>query len=488
MGEQNVPARLDGFMTKAKVSPEMKNLVLNTVFKIWVYYDTKTPPQTVMLQFLRHGEWMRAYWGSNSINYGRDGTRERWRMGNIPKPGEWTELTVYPADFGMLGAEIHQVALTTYGGTVFFDRMSITVAGKETVLIEDQLMEKGHIDHARLEFVDNPKRHGGKAFVFRRQNEREPLLNPVIRLNDGRPLFTVTSAAPAQPKPEDTAQTFKTFREVARLIPDTQEGWNFMQWALDRVPGEGKDREKKKVEELKSFLKENPTTPNGIGALKRIFDILNGIGEADAMAQCEAVMQDARLPRDTRRGFYTEAAPVWSEWNVIGPFAGPGERRGMDIVMDPERAVDLKWKATIANGGAGEEAGWTKISNKKDKDGKPQNDPFVDLRRHLKIPKSVDHKMPVFAYAYTRFNVPQKRKALLFFGAKDMVSIWVNGKRVASEVETDERKDRNVQEVTLRSGENEILIKVGCQREQRLGFVFRLADIDGKPVSDINNE
>jgi hypothetical protein len=472
-------------MNKAKVSPETRNLVLNTVFKIWVYSEPKTPPQTIMLQFARDGEWFRAYWGNSSINFGREGTRERWRMGNIPKPGEWSELSIYPADFGMLGSEIKHIALTSYDGVVYYDRMSITIAGKETVLIDDQMMEKGHVDHARVEFVDNPKRHGGKSFVFRRHNERDPLLNPTLRLNDGKALFAVTSAQPEQKKEEDRPKLFQTYREVARLIPDTQEGWNFMQWALEYIPGDGKEREKKKADELKSFLKENPATPNGVGALKRIFDIYQQIGEGDPLALCEAVMQEARLPRDTRRGFYTEAAPAWTEWNVVGPFAGPGERRGMDIVMDPERAVDLKWRTASASG---EETGWNKITNKKDKDGKPSNEQFIDLRRHLKIPRAVDHKMPVFAYAYTRFNVPQKRKVLLLFGAKDMVSIWVNGKRVASEVETDERKDRNVQEVTLRSGENEILLKVGCQREQRLGFIFRLADIDGKPFTDISNE
>ena len=146
--------------------------------------------------------------------------------------------------------------------------------------------------------------------------------------------------------------------------------------------------------------------------------------------------------------------------------------------------MDIQWKTQCS---AGVEVGWKKITNTKDKDGKPQNDPVVDLKRNLQV-KGADVKVPHFGYAYAKFNVPQKRKALFFFGAKDIVSIWLNGKRVVNEVETDERKDRNVQEVTLRSGENEILIKVGCQRDQRLGFVFRLADVDGKPFTDVTNE
>ena len=36
--------------------------------------------------------------------------------------------------------------------------------------------------------------------------------------------------------------------------------------------------------------------------------------------------------------------------------------------------------------------------------------------------------------------------------------------------------------------DNEVLIKVGVARDQRLGFVFRIADMDGKPFADISNE
>jgi hypothetical protein len=84
--------------------------------------------------------------------------------------------------------------------------------------------------------------------------------------------------------------------------------------------------------------------------------------------------------------------------------------------------------------------------------------------------------------------VPSKRRGILLFGAEDTVSIWLNGKRVVSELETQPRKDKELVEVQLRSGENEILIKVGCPREKRLGFMFRIADLDGKPFADINNE
>ena len=100
----------------------------------------------------------------------------------------------------------------------------------------------------------------------------------------------------------------------------------------------------------------------------------------------------------------------------------------------------------------------------------------------------MENKGPYFGFAYSKFNVPTKRRGLLLFGAQDMVSIWLNGKRVVNELETQAQKDKETIEVQLRSGENEILIKAGVSRDQRLGFVFRLADLDGRPFPDVQNE
>jgi hypothetical protein len=56
-----------------------------------------------------------------------------------------------------------------------------------------------------------------------------------------------------------------------------------------------------------------------------------------------------------------------------------------------------------------------------------------------------------------------------------------------NEVYTWAQRDKESADVQLRSGENEILIKVGVQRD-RLAFIFRVADLDGKPFDDIQNE
>ena len=45
-------------------------------------------------------------------------------------------------------------------------------------------------------------------------------------------------------------------------------------------------------------------------------------------------------------------------------------------------------------------------------------------------------------------------------------------------------KDRQTVDITLKEGENEILLKVGAA-EGRLGFFFRIADPNGCPLPDL---
>ena len=156
------------------------------------------------------------------------------------------------------------------------------------------------------------------------------------------------------------------------------------------------------------------------------------------------------------RAFYSEREPVWTEWQVLGPFVAVGERRGMESAMEPEKAASiLTLQDAECNGAISE---WKKISSK-NKNG----DPTVDMRAQLAAEKE-SYRGPYFAYAYTKFNSPTKRKALLAFGADDVISIWVNGRRVVNEVYTWAQKDKETAGgATAQRREREILIKVGMQ-------------------------
>ena len=43
----------------------------------------------------------RAYWGSPVLTWGRDGANSMKKIGDVPKPGEWTELRVSPYDLDL---------------------------------------------------------------------------------------------------------------------------------------------------------------------------------------------------------------------------------------------------------------------------------------------------------------------------------------------------------------------------------------------------
>ena len=55
----------------------------------YVYLDPLNPPKEIMLQWHTGGAWShRAYWGENVIAWGKDGTPERLRIGDLPATGQ----------------------------------------------------------------------------------------------------------------------------------------------------------------------------------------------------------------------------------------------------------------------------------------------------------------------------------------------------------------------------------------------------------------
>ncbi len=89
----------------------------------YVYLNPASPPSEVMLQW-NNGTWdHRAYWGSNSIDWGADGTEARWYMGALPTPGQWVRLEVPASAVGLEGSVLNGVAFTLFGGQATWDRV-----------------------------------------------------------------------------------------------------------------------------------------------------------------------------------------------------------------------------------------------------------------------------------------------------------------------------------------------------------------------------
>ncbi len=92
----------------------------------YVYLDPANPPKEIMLQW-NDGSWNhRAYWGSNSIDWGNDNSPSRFRMGDLPKAGEWVRLEVPAATVGLSAdSEVRGWAFTQFDGTVYWDKAGI---------------------------------------------------------------------------------------------------------------------------------------------------------------------------------------------------------------------------------------------------------------------------------------------------------------------------------------------------------------------------
>ena len=94
--------------------------VADTLFA-YVFLDPANPPSEVMLQWY-DGTWEhRAYWGSNSIAWGTDGTASRRSMGALPAAGQWVKLSVPASEVGLEGRTVRGMAFTLYGGRATWD-------------------------------------------------------------------------------------------------------------------------------------------------------------------------------------------------------------------------------------------------------------------------------------------------------------------------------------------------------------------------------
>jgi len=88
----------------------------------YVYLDPVQVPSEVMLQW-NDGSWEhRAYWGSNNIPWGVDGTASRRFMGPLPPTGQWVRLEVPAELVGLEDREINGMAFTLWDGRATWDR------------------------------------------------------------------------------------------------------------------------------------------------------------------------------------------------------------------------------------------------------------------------------------------------------------------------------------------------------------------------------
>ncbi|NQV24617.1 MAG: DUF1553 domain-containing protein [Rhodopirellula sp.] len=111
------------------------------VFFCYVYLDEKNPAKEIMLQF-NDGSWdHRAYWGSDSIDWGQKDTPSRFSKGALPEKGKWIRLEVPVAEVGLkAGSMINGWAFTQFDGTVFWDKAGIVSKADQTPVYDSLLV------------------------------------------------------------------------------------------------------------------------------------------------------------------------------------------------------------------------------------------------------------------------------------------------------------------------------------------------------------
>ena len=99
----------------------------------YVYLDPANPPSEVMLQWYVNGSWEhRAYWGTDDIGWGIDGTASRLYMGSLPATGTWVRLDVPASAVGLDGTTVSGMAFTLFGGRATWDDAGM-VSGTDIV-------------------------------------------------------------------------------------------------------------------------------------------------------------------------------------------------------------------------------------------------------------------------------------------------------------------------------------------------------------------
>jgi len=137
-------------------------LVIEDGMKLFahVYLDATNPPKQIMLQF-NDGTWEhRAYWGGNQIEWGKNDTVSRRRMGDLPETGKWVRLEVDIEQVGLKpGAKLNGWAYTQFDGKVYWDQSGGYVT---TNPVSDPVFS-------------------WKAWKAQKENEREQDLNEELR-------------------------------------------------------------------------------------------------------------------------------------------------------------------------------------------------------------------------------------------------------------------------------------------------------------------
>src|SRR6266511_2384899 len=198
-------------------------------------------------------------------------------------------------------------------------------------------------------------------------------------------------------------------------------------------------------------------------ALARLADDRSAHPEARALARFRLAGVERARGNLQRSAAHLRRLGFVGGWSVIGPFDDQG-KRGFDVVLPPEKAVDLGAKLP----GKVREVAWRPLP------------PEVFSEGFVHLGAAVSPSREVVAYALAVVEAPHDERVQLWLGASGAAKVFVNGAlALADRGYHPARIDQRGATVSLRRGANRILVKL-CHAEGRMGFYLRLADERGE--------
>ena len=300
--------------------------------------------------------------------------------------------------------------------------------------LANQILDKEIMPKKALEFAERASQSGDMSGHYASTLGRAYLANE--RYEEALEQFKLSANSRNQPgtTPEDAA------RQLWRRATQDSE----------KAKDEGRYVEI--VEKVMNAMPDNPT-----------IQLLANVALAEYYREHD--QSDRAEDYISRTGFIAESA-----WSIIGPFNNV-DGIGYNKVYIPEDAIQTDMTAKYD--GVDGQIGWERRPDK-------TFDGFVDLD------KIFGGKINwVTAYAWIAVTAPDEREAQICLGSDDQAKVWLNGEEVFTHGESRSAAiDQNVITVTLKAGENSLLVKV-CDERGFWGFYLRLTDTDGAPFTDL---
>ena len=234
---------------------------------------------------------------------------------------------------------------------------------------------------------------------------------------------------------------------------NTMEQEAFVRWLSPWIPRAGKNAtDKKRYVEMLDTLVNTPSN-NLTDPLEVILKLAEFCSENAMPEKAKTYVQ--------KTGVITEEA-----WLILGPFDNT-EGVGYDTAYIAEDATQID--TTAEYNGVDGLVRWQKSADE-------TLDGYIDLGENINWR---------VAYAFTTVTSPDEREAQIRFDSDDQGKVWLNGEKVLTNTNAySARIDRYTIPVTLKPGENSILVKV-CNEEVLWRFILRITDPDGKPFTDL---